>query len=285
MDAVYIPLPSALKRDWAIAAARAGKHVLAEKPFTSSQEINDIITACRENHVFFMDNTMFLHHPRTKELAHILARGDLGPLSFVHTDFHFSMKKDAADIRLDPTLEPLGALGDLGWYNAKFTLVTSKFELPVKVLAAHVEFFNGIVYTLSAVLVFKDGRKATFNCGFETSISQPARVGGSERVLTIDDFVLPWASEPLIFPKVPQSSVSVYKIRDGNALAEVHQVDTGKRNQETRLIDEFCGFVAKKKANKHDVSGNRWGDEALATQKILDALLESARTGGFVEIH
>ncbi len=65
VDAIYIATPTSVKEEISLAAARAGKHVLCEKPFADLPSVQRITSACRENGVGFMDGTHFPHHPRT----------------------------------------------------------------------------------------------------------------------------------------------------------------------------------------------------------------------------
>lgn len=72
VDAVYIPLPTSLKKEWTIKAANHKKHVLVEKPLPGDDSINDLremLEACQVNNVLFMDGTMWLHSNRTYEIA------------------------------------------------------------------------------------------------------------------------------------------------------------------------------------------------------------------------
>src|SRR5271154_1454660 len=65
VDAVYVPLPTGLRKEWVLRAAAAGKHVLCEKPCAvSAAELKEIISACIKNRVQFMDGVMFMHNPR-----------------------------------------------------------------------------------------------------------------------------------------------------------------------------------------------------------------------------
>ncbi|GAU28494.1 hypothetical protein TSUD_294970 [Trifolium subterraneum] len=74
VDAVYIPLPTALHATWAVKAAKRGKHVLLEKPVAMNvAELDRILEACEVNGVQFMDGTMWVHHPRTKKMKEALS--------------------------------------------------------------------------------------------------------------------------------------------------------------------------------------------------------------------
>ena len=65
VDAVYIPLPTGLRKEWIIAAADSGKHVLAEKPAAlSTADLEEVLAACKRNNVQFMDGVMFMHSAR-----------------------------------------------------------------------------------------------------------------------------------------------------------------------------------------------------------------------------
>ena len=62
IDAVYVPLPTGLKKEWVIRAARAGKHVLVEKPVGCvGADVAEMIAACAQHDVQFMDGVMFMH--------------------------------------------------------------------------------------------------------------------------------------------------------------------------------------------------------------------------------
>ena len=74
VDAVYIPLPTKLHREWVSKAAAAGKHILVEKPVgVDANEVQEMIAACRAAGVAFMDGTMFVHHKRFKQVDRIFA--------------------------------------------------------------------------------------------------------------------------------------------------------------------------------------------------------------------
>ena len=81
VQAVYIPLPTALRKEWVVKAANAGKHVLADKPVAvSSQEMEEMLSACKANEVQFMDGVMFMHHSRFHSLLNVLADPVTGPV-------------------------------------------------------------------------------------------------------------------------------------------------------------------------------------------------------------
>src|SRR5699024_8077005 len=65
IDAVYIPLPNHLHKEWAIKAATNGKHVLCEKPATlNSEEVREIEAVFKKNNVIFMEGFMYHFHPQ-----------------------------------------------------------------------------------------------------------------------------------------------------------------------------------------------------------------------------
>jgi hypothetical protein len=73
VDAVYIPLPTMLRKEWAIKAAAKGKHILCDKPVAGSlADVQEMIAACRTANVQWMDGVMFMHSDRLPLLSKLL---------------------------------------------------------------------------------------------------------------------------------------------------------------------------------------------------------------------
>jgi predicted dehydrogenase len=116
-DAVYIPLPTTLHKEWVTRALQAGKHVLVEKPvavtYEDYVEMRQVAFACRK---FIMDGTMFVHNPRTdKFLQCVTDENVFGDIDRI--DFTFTFTGRAGffenDIRVKVDGDPLGCIGDL----------------------------------------------------------------------------------------------------------------------------------------------------------------------------
>ena len=107
VDAVYVATPTSVREEICVAAARAGKHVLGEKPFANLPSVQRITAACRENGVGFMDGTHFPHHPRTAHIKAVMQDGVGWPWS-VASAFQFGLS-DTGNIRLNLELEPYGS--------------------------------------------------------------------------------------------------------------------------------------------------------------------------------
>jgi predicted dehydrogenase len=120
VDAVYIPLPTTLHLHWVKKAAIAKKHILIEKPVAlSSIELDEMVSVCIENGVNFMDGVMFMHHKRLKSILHVLNDPIPRKVKKVHASFSFNGRSEEfmnGNIRTSAAGDPLGALGDLGWY-------------------------------------------------------------------------------------------------------------------------------------------------------------------------
>src|SRR5262245_11200876 len=96
VDAVYIPLPTGIRKEWVIQAARAGKHILCEQPCgLSSADVRAMLDTCRENRVQFMDGVMFMHSQRLPLLRQILDDGkSVGTVRRITCQFSFKAADD-----------------------------------------------------------------------------------------------------------------------------------------------------------------------------------------------
>lgn len=118
IDAVYIPLPPALHFNWAKKALEAGKHILLEKPFTTSlKDTQELISIAKSRSLAVHENYMFAYHTQLDWIQHQIATGAIGDLRLIRIDFGFPFR-GANDFRYCKTLGG-GALLDCGGYTLK----------------------------------------------------------------------------------------------------------------------------------------------------------------------
>jgi predicted dehydrogenase len=286
IDAVYIPLPTGIRKEWVIRAAEAGKHVICEKPCgVTSADVRAMIDVCRRHNVQFMDGVMFMHSRRLDLLRQTLDdQHSVGTMVRIASQFSFRASDEflAGNIRVQNDLEPLGCLGDLGWYNIRLSLWLMKEQLPARVsgrtLQRHGTGSAGVPLAFSGELFFASGVSASFYCSFVTHHQQWANVSGTHGYLHIDDFVVPFfgceaaftANAP--FLRITGCDFNMESHFRGLAVPEYS--NAAESAQETRMIDTFSRLVKSGRLDPH------WPDQALKTQQVLDACLQSAREDG-----
>ena len=112
IDALYIPLPTAVRKSYVLKAAAAGKHVLCEKPCgVDAAYLQEMLDACASAGVQFMDGVMFMHSDRMPALRAELDAGDaVGEIKRIASQFSFKAPNDffEENIRVNSKLEPLG---------------------------------------------------------------------------------------------------------------------------------------------------------------------------------
>lgn len=197
IDAVYLPLPTGLRKEWVLRAAAAGKHVLSEKPCAVSvADLREMIDACKQHRVQFMDGVMFMHSQRLPRLREILDDGQsVGEVRRITSAFSFLGSGDflMSNIRGNAQLEPNGSLGDLGWYCIRFALWVMNWEMPEEVTGRILSRQGAVPTEFSGELFFKSGVSASFYCSFITENQEWAIVSGTRGYLEVRDFVLPFA--------------------------------------------------------------------------------------------
>jgi predicted dehydrogenase len=88
VDAVYIATPPGEHEKYAVAAAKAGKHVLCEKPLAATvQEARNMVNSCRRNKVLFMTAYRKYFEPSSLALKKMITSGELGRIDVIHTLF------------------------------------------------------------------------------------------------------------------------------------------------------------------------------------------------------
>lgn len=202
VEVVYNALPNALHGPWNLAAVRAGKHVLSEKPFASTaEEAADVREAARSGGVTVVEGFHYLFHPVMQRLFALLDTGELGDL--VRVDALIAMPEpDEGDPRWSFDLAG-GALMDLGCYglHAHRALGPWAGGEPVLLDARAKERAGapGVDEWLEAGLRFPTGATGSVRCsmahpGFEMTLS----VGGTRGKAVVPGFVQPHKDDRVI---------------------------------------------------------------------------------------
>jgi predicted dehydrogenase len=183
VDAVYIPLPNHLHVEWTIAAARAGKHVLCEKPLAlTADDAQRAIDICEAEGVRVMEAFMYRLHPSWVALHELVTSGRIGQLRAVQSWFSY-YNDDPRNIR---NIQEFGggALYDIGCYSVNLSRMLFGGE-PTRVQAASVrDPASGTDVLTSGILEFGDG-VATFTCSTRVEDDQRVHVYGTQGRISI----------------------------------------------------------------------------------------------------
>ncbi len=288
VDAVYIPLPTGLRKEWVMRAAAAGKHIVCEKPCAASvADLQEMIEACQTHGVQFMDGVMFMHSRRLNLLHQVLGDGhSVGEVRRLASAFTFRQSPEffKSNIRSHSELEPFGCLGDLGWYCLRLALWLRNWQMPREVhgrlLSQHQRPDSPapVPTAFSGELVFAEEVSASFYCSFLTETEQWAKISGTRGCLQIEDFVLPCAGLETGF-EVSHTDFQVkgcdFRMAVHSQRRAVEESSHGTANsQETNL---FRNFAVQVRSGQLDPL---WPEVALKTQMVMELCLESAKAGG-----
>ncbi|HTL48399.1 MAG TPA: Gfo/Idh/MocA family oxidoreductase [Verrucomicrobiae bacterium] len=187
IDAVYIALPNSMHREYTVRAAKAGIHILCEKPMAvTSADCEAMIRAAEQNRVKLMI-AYRLHFDKANMAAvQIAESGKLGDLRMFNSVF--SMQVKSGDIRLQKKLGG-GTLYDIGIYCINAARYFFRSE-PVEVTAFSAnngeKRFEQVDEMTSAILRFPKQKLAAFVTSFGAADTSDYRLVGSKGQLIME---------------------------------------------------------------------------------------------------
>lgn len=258
VDAVYIPLPNSLHREWTVRAAGAGKHVLCEKPLgLTALECEEMHRAAEEAGVRLMEAFMYRFHPRTELVQKLIGDGVIGQLRGIQASFTFRLRR-LDDIRLDPALGG-GALLDVGCYCVNVARTLAGAE-PFEVQAFADWAATGVDERMIGAMRFESGLLAQFDCALTLERRESCQAVGPEGHLSVEVAFLPGTADATI------------EERHGRAGTTVHTVPGADEYQ--LMVEHFADCVLEGKEPRYPAT------EAAANLRVIEALYRSARNGG-----
>ncbi|WP_372671061.1 Gfo/Idh/MocA family protein [Amycolatopsis kentuckyensis] len=270
VDAVYVSTPHALHKQWAIAAAEAGKHVLCEKPLTlTAADAEEVIAAARENDVFLMEAFMYRLHPQTRRLVELIASGAIGEVRAVDTTFSFDSNPEETARLSDPALGGGGIL-DVGCYCTSLARLVAQAATgqdvvePTEVSGMAELSPQGVDEYATGLLRLPGDILATISCGIRLTREDGIRVYGSQGQLYVPQ---PAWIHPL---RKPGTSQIILTPADGEP--EVIDVEA-TQGVFAREADHVAAHVADRQAPELT-----WA-ETLANMRTLDRWREAVGYG------
>jgi predicted dehydrogenase len=278
-DAVYVATPANVHYEQVLACAKAGKHVLCEKPLGMTvKEAKKMIKACEDAGVVLGTGFMMRFLAQHQALLKMIQDGKLGRLTYGRAQLSCWYPPMGA-WRQDPALGGGGSLMDMGGHC--IDLLEMLFGRLSKVSC----FINNTVHdyksedSATAMLFFENGELATvdtFFCIPDNSSKNVLEVYGSKgSVLAKGTIGQGEAGEMVAYL---ESDGKEYDAHQARAAGEGESINPEPVNTYKAEIEEFSAAVIEKREPSNSAA------LGLASQKVLAACYESAKTGKVIEI-
>jgi predicted dehydrogenase len=256
IDAVYIALPNNMHHEYTIRAAKAGIHILCEKPMAmNSNECQEMIEEAKNNNVKLMIAYRLHFEEGNLKAVEMAKSGKLGEVRFFNSTFSTPVTKE--NIRLEGELSG-GTLYDVGIYciNAARSVFQSE---PIEVMALSIKGnkkrFEEVDEMTSATLLFPDNRLATFISSFGASSASAYDVLGTKGHLHVD-------------PAFHHSSEVKHTL----------EIDKKKKKKTFPARDQFAPeLIYFSNCILHNKEPEPSGKEGLADVRVIEGLYQSAK--------
>ncbi|MBK9991288.1 MAG: Gfo/Idh/MocA family oxidoreductase [Verrucomicrobia bacterium] len=269
VDAVYIPLPNGLHREWTIKAAEHGKHVLCEKPIgLNAAECREMMAVCAKHGVTFMEAFMYRYSDCTRKVLEVLRSGELGEIKYIYSAFRFLLTR-TDDVRSKPELGG-GSLYDVGCYPLNFTgMVVDELAriqsaatgspapaaaMPESISVQCVKE-GGVDVLFSALMKYSSGLVASINSGFNAQHQIESQIIGTKGALQVPNTFL------------GEAGVLTFLVNN-----RVEKTIPVEKSDRYRLeVEDFADAVLNKRAPLFSLT------ETLRNMELMDRLYAECR--------
>ena len=258
IDAVYVITPNALHHNQVIRVAKAGKHVICEKPMAvNAKEGMEMVAACKKANVKLLVGYRLHFEPKTLEIIRMRNEGELGKILFFQGLSGFRIG-DPSQWRLNRQLSGGGSMMDIGIYSVNGARYMVGEE-PVWVTAEETKtdpekFKKGVDETIQFQLGFPGGAVASCLSTYKMN--------------NLDRFFL--NGEKGFAELLPATGYGPIKGRTHKG-----ELDFPHVTHQTVQMDEMAAIILQDKKTIVPVDG----EEALKDLKIIDAIYKSIETG------
>ncbi len=265
VDAIYNPLPNHLHVPITLAAAKAGKHVLCEKPMAmTAKEAEELRSAPKG--ILIQEAFMVRHHPQWRRAREIVRSGELGPLKLVRAVFTY-FNEDPQNVR---NIADIGGGGmmDIGCY----CIISGRylFEAEPKRVVALIDR-DPTFHTdrlASVIADFGEGRQLSFVCATQSSGRQSVEAFGSKGSLEI--------AIPFNAPIAP--TTIIIDTNDGPERTSLRRETIPATDQYSDMAEQFALAVLGEGELSYGV------EDAILQMRVIDAAFRSAKSSAWENV-
>jgi glucose-fructose oxidoreductase len=224
IDIVYVVTPNGLHAAHAIAAAKAGKHVICEKPMANTvAECDSIIAACKAANVQLSMGYRLHFDPYHKELMRLAKEKDFGPFTSITGDRGFVMANKVW--RADKKLAGGGPMMDLGVYIIHGACMAANGVAPIAVTASEhpktkPDMFTDVEEGMNWTMEFPGGAVCTAQTSYQHNADRFKATGPNgfiefrEHAFTYRGMVVETSRGPLNFTPPNQQALQMDDFAD-----------------------------------------------------------------------
>ncbi len=261
IDIIYVVLPNSMHAEYTVRGAKAGKHMISEKPMaTSVEDCQRMIDACNENNVKLSIGYRLHFEPHNRRSMALGTEQVYGPIRKITAADSFKIKGDPDQWRVDKQLSGGGPLMDVGIYCVQGACYTTG-EVPVAVTAefgevTRPEFFDDVEQSITWQMEFPGGAVADCSSSYNKD----------ENLLRADAADGWWQLQP------------AYSYSGIAGETSEGPMDYPQVNQQAQQMDAFAECIQQDKRSRVP------GEMGLRDVRVLMAIYEAARTGQRVSL-
>lgn len=269
LEAIYNPLPNSLHVPWSIQAARAGKHVLCEKPIAlSAVEAEELARVQRETGKLVAEAFMIRYHPQWELVSKLIESGRIGEVRAVQIAFSYS-NSDLGNIRNQKDVGG-GALYDIGGYAINVARLVFGAEPQSVAGVCQVDARSGCDFLTSAILDFGVGQ-ATFVVGTQHVPYQRVHIFGSAGHIEVEiPFNAPHDRPCRVYFDDGSAVPPDFTVTRTSDRAEL--LTTAPTNQYTVQCQLFSEAIRAGTKVRNDMLS------AVANMRVIDAIFRAAQS-------
>ena len=267
VDVIYNPLPNHLHLESTIKAAKAGKHVLLEKPITlKSKDVDKLINISKKNNVIITEAFMVRHHPQWLWIKQQIKKGLIGKVKSINSVFSYN-NKDPKNIRNIKKYGG-GAIYDIGCYPIQISrFILGKEPLKVLALSKFDRKFK-TDFLSSAILDFGDIH-SLFSVSTQSTMNQSVTILGDKKALFVENpfNALPDKSSNIVI----YNNKSIY--RNENVIKIFSPSD-----QYENQVNNFSKNILKNNKFIYDLK------DAKKNMKVIDSIFLSSKSNKWIKV-